>query len=187
MRKILILLVLVVGLFPMLSFGQKFDISIGGGFSYNKIAPAISERAAIYPAFIASASYVGLPHFSFGVSYLRSQFDRLIFNNYSLITDAHFGKKTIFSVGASLGYNTYEKYAITKTTFQSENYTFDCKNSLSYGLRLQLKRKVTKNLYIGLLASPSYSKSQYNNSLRLTNYQTDIYSIPVLLNLHFTF
>lgn len=186
MRKILILLVFVVGL-PVLSLGQKLDISIGGGFSYNKIEPAINTKVAIYPAFNASACYVGLPHVSFGVSYLRSKFDKLAFNNYSLISDVNFGKKTIFSVGASLGYNTYEKYTITKTPFQSENYSFDCENSISFGLRLQLKRKLTKNLYIGLLTAPSYSKSKYNNSLRLTNYQTALYTSPVLLSLHFTF
>ena len=174
-------------LLPMLSFGQKFDVSIGGGFSYNKIEPAINTKPAISPAFNVSASYVGLPHLSFGVSYLRSKFDKLAFNNYSLISDVNFGKNTIFSVGASLGYNTYEKYTITKTSFQAENYSFDCQNSISYGLRLQLKTRLTKNLYIGLLASPSYSKSQYNNSLRLTNYKIDLYAIPVLLNLHFRF
>lgn len=173
--------------FPILSFGQKFDVAIGGGFSYNKIDPAIREKPAAYPAFNASACYVGLPHLSFGVGYLRSKFDKLAFNNYSLVSDVNFGKNTIFSVGASVGYNTYEKYTIQRTSFQPENYTFDCQNSISYGLRLQLSTKLTKNLYIGLLASPSYSKSQYNNTLRLTNYPISLYSIPVLLNLHFTF
>lgn len=172
---------------PMLSFGQKFDVSIGGGFSYNKIEPAINTNPSISPAFNASASYVGLPHLSFGVSYLRSKFDKLAFNNYSLISDVNFGKNTIFSVGASLGYNTYEKYTIPKNSFQPENYSFDCENSFSYGFRVQLKRKLTKNLHIGLLVSPSYSKSKYNNSLPLTNYKADIYAVPVLLNLHFTF
>lgn len=173
--------------FPILSFGQKFDVAIGGGFSYNKIDPAIRDKPAAYPAFNISTCYVVSPHVSFGVGYLRSNFDKLAFNNYSLISDVNFGKNTIFSVGASLGYNTYEKYTIKKTYFQPKDYTFDCENSISYGLRLQLKRKLLNNLYIGLLVSPSYSKSKYNNSLPLTNYPTSLYTIPFILNLHFTF
>ncbi len=140
---------LLLLLLPLLSFGQKVEVSAGVGYNTYSFGSAYQTLSNVNAksgvCFYAQAAYIHPKHFDYGISYNLSS---LVLFSQSVNAFADY---KIRKSGVSIGINVGE---IFSNRYQDGYENYNHTATMDYGLRIKYAHRLIGGFYVNTLFNP---------------------------------